>query len=255
MKDGEQRTSKNNNLYFVAYESARISQDPTVRDAIRRHAMRDVANTRRQRQNYGNPNVGQYPVAGPEFESRARERSVSLTSGALSFLTATNQSQPATQVAVSAMIRADQRRSLQPFPMSASEAAIRRNIQFLGLVESLVGLHIGIPHLSSESASYKGTLRVSLPRADSRKLLSFIPSRYGRVPSLTHATDCLSARLQQITQAESHCSSVRDVVILHHHSMALKALQAAIDDPDARMLPETLCAAELLYFFEVCDIQ
>lgn len=255
MKDGEQRASNNAGLHFVVYESATVSQDPTVRDTIRRHAMRDVANTRRLRQNYSNPNVGQYPAVASEIESQTAERSMSITPGALGTLVTTIESCPTTQVFLDAMTRADQRRSLQPFPMSASEALIRRNVPFLSLVESLIGLQFEIPHLRSESGSYRGALRESLPPADSRKLLSFIPSRYGQVSSLTHATNCLSARLQQLVQANSQRTSIGDVTILNHHALALESLQVAIDDPEARMLPETLCAAELLYFFEVCVIQ
>ncbi|PON21905.1 hypothetical protein TGAM01_v209161, partial [Trichoderma gamsii] len=130
---------------------------------------------------------------------------------------------------------------------------LSQKIPFLSLVESLIGLHFEIPHLRSECGSYREASHAPLSPADSRKLLSFIPSRYGRVPSLTHAADCLSARLQQIIQADSQRTSIGEVVILDHHAMALKALQVAIDDPDARMLPETLCAAELLYFFELLN--
>lgn len=255
MKDGERGASNDAGLHFVVYESATVSQDPTVRDTIRRHAMRDVANTRRLRQNYSNPNVGQYPAAASEVESQIIERSIPITPGALGTLVTTIESCPTPQVFIDAMARADQRRILQPFPMSASEALIRRNVPFLSLVESLIGLQFEIPHLRSESGSYRGALHESLPSADIRKLLSFIPSRYGQVPSLTHATDCLSTRLQQLIQTNSQCTPIGDVIILNHHASALKALQSAIDDPEARMLPETLCAAELLYFFEVCVIR
>ncbi|KAL7908460.1 hypothetical protein GGI35DRAFT_470094 [Trichoderma velutinum] len=236
MSYGEQKTQKSNSLSFVTYENAKLSQDPKVRDTIRRHAMRDVANTRRQRQNYGNPNIGQYPIVNSELENQ-EERS----------------NWPATEVVVNAMVRANQRQSLQPFPMSVSEATIRSSMPFLSLVESLVGLHVGIPCLSPEIGSYGEALLVSQPPADSRKLLSFIPSRYGQIPSVTHATDCLSARLQQIMQADGHSPSIGDVAIFNHHAMALKTLQSAIDDPNTRMLPETLCAAQLLYFFELLN--
>lgn len=250
MQNGEQKTPKTNSLSFVTYENAKLSRDPKVRHTIRRHAMRDVANTRRQRQNYGNPNVGQYPIVDSELETQG-EGSVSFTPDALRSLNTTNQDWPATKVVVNAMVRADQRRSLQPFPMSVSEAAIRSSMPFLSLVESLVGLHVGIPCLSPEIGSYGEALLVSQPPANSRKLLFFIPSRYGQIPSVTHATDCLSARLQQIMQTDGRSPSVGDVIIFNHHAMALKTLQGAIDDPNTRMLPETLCAAQLLYFLEV----
>ncbi|EHK47301.1 hypothetical protein TRIATDRAFT_217905, partial [Trichoderma atroviride IMI 206040] len=85
---------------------------------------------------------------------------------------------------------------------------------------------------------------------DSRQLLSFIPSRYTTICSVTHAVDCLATRLEQI-MIHATLSGRQEVIVLQHYTSALRATQEAIDNEAKRTAPETLCATELLGIFEV----
>jgi hypothetical protein len=87
---------------------------------------------------------------------------------------------------------------------------------------------------------------------ESRRLLSFISSRYGRVEAITDATNCLISRLGYIVQKRGRGPSERDVTSLRHYSKALRSLQEALDDDKLRMSPETLCSVQILGIFEVC---
>lgn len=66
--------------------------------------------------------------------------------------------------------------------------------------------------------------------------------------------DCLAAPLRQITLIDDGFSAERNFEVLHLYGKALRALQESIDDEEARMTAETLCAAELLGLFEVLMI-
>lgn len=85
------------------------------------------------------------------------------------------------------------------------------------------------------------------PRIGSTKVFSFIPSRYGHVPALTCATDCVVAKRRTMLTGRIE----GEALVLERYSKALRALQAALDDESQRCSPETLCAAQLLGVFEV----
>ncbi len=124
----------------------------------------------------------------------------------------------------------------------------------LNLATPLTVLHVGISTLSyfSPDVGRIGETLSGMPiGAAQQRLLSFIPSRYGRVPSITHAADCLIARLGQVVREGGSLSPTRDVAALKSYARALRAIQEAIDDENLRTVPETLCAVELLGLFEV----
>jgi hypothetical protein len=117
----------------------------------------------------------------------------------------------------------------------------------------LPGLRLGIgaySHLPAESA--QGGDIFSSSYLGSRKLLSFIPSRYGEISSLSHATDCVVAKIRQMTAHPDRRHPNGEALVLMHYTKALRALQAALNNEAQRMKPETLCAAELLGAFEAC---
>ncbi len=65
----------------------------------------------------------------------------------------------------------------------------------------LTGLRLGI---AAQPGQVVGGLKFRFatppPRLGGRKLLSFIPSRYGQVSSLSCAADCVVAKLRQMIQ-------------------------------------------------------
>jgi hypothetical protein len=235
---------------FIEYEDAGLPADPEVRSQIRQHAMQYVLKTRRLRDNYGNFNTRQLPPWAVEVNSDSTSSTQPLD---------TIPSDPSHQIEshtdAPARIIPDTWQYLAnppaPFPMNTSEAGITDNLAILTLIESLAGLHLGANAQSSP------TLRLKLHRPQlpqSKILLSFIPSRYGHIVPLTYAVDCLAARLRQITLKDIGFSKDRDLEVLYLYDKALRALQEAINDEETRMMPETLCAAELLGFFEVLTI-
>lgn len=148
------------------------------------------------------------------------------------------------------------RTALCPSPECPFVTAMSRNYYLLNLASPLTVLRLGVSTLSYFYHDYScigETLSKMPPHIRSRRLLSFIPSRYGHVPSITHATDCLIARLGHIIQSGGKLSARRDLATLKSYARALKSLQEAIDDEKLRITPETLCAAEILGLFEVCN--
>jgi hypothetical protein len=137
-------------------------------------------------------------------------------------------------------------------PIAGPHLAMPEDFTLLLNFMPLTGLRLGIAsfaHLPSGPVRSKDLF--SAPHLGSRKLLSFIPSRYGQVSSLSHATDCVVAKLRQIIQPPNCMSARGEAIVLSHYSKALRALQAALDDETQQLTPETLCATELLGVFEV----
>lgn len=253
MQDGNEDQYQDKAFTFIEYADARLPADPAVRNVIRRHAMRNVAETRRQRDKYGKHNLRQLPTSSRESNPEASSFAQSSSPEAVS-VSHSHQIESHADAPTQAIIPITLKYAINPsasFPMSIPEATIVKNFAILHLIESLVGLHLGANAQSSP------TLRLELHRPQlphSKMLLSFIPSRYGQVSPLTHAVDCLVARLKQITLRDDGFSEDRILDVLCLYGKALKALQGAVDDEEARMTPETLCAAELLGFFEVFTI-
>lgn len=135
------------------------------------------------------------------------------------------------------------------------ESEMNKYFSMMSLVSPIAGLHLGIATLSqfaTDESLAGDVFRAPLPFSglDSRQLLSFIPSRYSTICSVTHAVDCLTTRLEQI-MFHTTLSSRQEVIVLQHYTSALRATQEAIDNEAKRMAPETLCATELLGIFEV----
>lgn len=80
-------------------------------------------------------------------------------------------------------------------------------------------------------------------------ILSFVPSRYGQVPSLTYATDCVVERIRWIVKHRRTLDDGR--TISAKYVKVLRCLQIALGDAEECLTPETLCATELLAIFAV----
>lgn len=135
------------------------------------------------------------------------------------------------------------------------EPEMNKYFAMMSLVSPIAGLHLGIATLSrfaTDESLAGDVFRAPLPfsKLDSRQLLSFIPSRYSTICSVTHAVDCLIARIEQI-MLHTILSGRQELIVLQHYTNALRATQEAIDNEAKRMAPETLCATEFLGIFEV----
>lgn len=247
MQNDNQEKEQEKEFSFVEYTDAKLPTDPAVRNVIRRHAMRNVAETRRQRDNYGKIGIKQPPkwILNTILKTSSSAQSSSSTEAAAS----SRGDAPASAIVPTR--REYLAGPSAPPPMSISEATFAENFAILHLVESLAGLHLGAK--AQPSPNPKLELHKSqFPQ--SKTLLSFIPSRYGHVIPLTCAVDCLVARVRQITLKDDGFSDDPDLEVYRLYDKALKALQEALNDVEEWRTPETLCAAELLGFFEVLTI-
>ncbi|KAL7811704.1 hypothetical protein V8C44DRAFT_330095 [Trichoderma aethiopicum] len=227
------KSSSDTSFSFVNYEGPDLNTNEHVRRRIRQQAMRDAAMARRQRGDYGKHNMRQYPVFvqpadGPPPDDSEDSR--------------------------------DPRdmKDFQPSSLSApfafQDPLMPKQFAILLNLMPLTGLRLGVGTLSHylyEPTQPKD--RIITAQASSQRLLSFIPSRYGHVSLLRHATDCVIAKLQYESQPLEHRSPKNDVKALSHYQRALKALQQALLDEREWAKPETLCATQLLGIFEALN--
>lgn len=244
---------------FVSYDNHRVPQDPKSRTLIRRHAMRDVATTRKQKRNYRG-NAVQYPEsvlygqdshdacaghapAGKEAVAKRRATKRKLLKKATD-----SSPQPTKQQ----LIR------IHTIVVDDYSQKFSTRFPILELIAPLTGLHLGMAYIScftlEPGRTGDGLFSLPLSQMQSRRLLDYLPSLYGKATALTYTVDCLVARLGQITRGLASNTSTEEIDgdVLHHYAKALKEIQRAIDDEELRMAQETLYAAELLGIFEVC---
>lgn len=247
---------------FVSYDGSKLPKDPNVRAQIRRRAMRHTATIRKQTGGYGRHNPSQFDVLllGPDEQTEGPKSSIAALPNNIPHIRPKKDrtsDQIAARTRAMSDLTASWRTALCPSPECPFVTGMSRNYYLLNLASPLTVLRLGVSTLSYFKPDYScigETLSKMPPHMKSRRLLSFIPSRYGHVPSITHATDCLIARLGHITQSGGKLSARRDLATLKAYAKALKSLQEAIDDERLRITPETLCAAEILGLFEVCHL-
>lgn len=242
---------------FVNYDGTRLSSNPTVRRLIRRQAMRGVAAIRKERGNYGKINMRQLPIClcngifgvSPAYNdydkihdtctTRHQNKSSKDSDGS-------SQGQP-------------QDHNFRPYSLSTVIAptltvgpAEAETFSILISLTPVTGLRLGITercHLSAASKQFRNL--PSTTHLGGRKLLYYIPSRYGQVSCLTHATDCVVAKLRQMIRHPECREQVENTIALRHYAKALGALQIALEHESQWKEPETLCATVLLGIFEV----
>ncbi|PKK41206.1 hypothetical protein CI102_14650 [Trichoderma harzianum] len=234
MQNDNQEKEQEKEFTFVEYTDAKLPTDPAVRNVIRRHAMRNVAEARRQRDNYGKIGIKQPPKW--ILNTILKTSSSSQTSSSTEASSSSRGDAPTSAIAST---RREYPAGLPAsLPISIPEATLPITLQ----------LYICFKAQSSPNPRLE--LHESQP-PQRKTLLSVIPSRYGHVLPLTCAVDCLAARVRQITLKDDGFSDDPDLEVYRLYDKALKALQEALNDVEEWKTPETLCAAELLGFFEV----
>ncbi|RFU72739.1 hypothetical protein TARUN_9519 [Trichoderma arundinaceum] len=227
---------------FVNYDGPNLATDAQVRRRIRQQAMRDTAMARRQRGDYGKHNMRQYPmfIEQPGGSNTLLDGFEAKKDWDDSEANETGQ------------------RICQPpafsIPFAFQDPAMPKQFSILLNLMPLTGLRLGVGTLSHylyEPTQPKD--RIVSAQASSQRLLSFIPSRYGHVLLLRHATDCVIAKLQSISLPVEDRSPKGDLKALMHYQKALKALQEALLDAREWAKPETLCAIQLLGIFEALN--
>lgn len=234
---------------FVNYEGPKLPRDPHIRDLIHRRAMKDVAVTKRRRGGSRHHNVGQLPLfldqavrvdgASPILRDKIPNivaHAIDTDQLSLAYSGTDSETSP------------EEWESSDTLPSPAVALNLINAVDFSTLFDltPLTGLRLGFATVGlSTCTSMKGL------NMGSKKLLTFIPSRYGHVSSLSHATDCVIAKLRQIAGTPERKSAAAEAAVLIHYNKALRALQADLEDEVRCMMPETLCATVLLCVFEV----
>lgn len=217
----------NEPFLFVSCDGPGIPQSAAIQRRIKQQAMKRVAATRRRTGLHGKLNMRQIPV----FQAlETRQTKIALED--------------------ECQYWKDGEQEIVPhlFPLSELGRGVPRNFSILLEAMPLMGLRLGIailPQSMPEKAQAVGSTWAS--QLGGRKFLSFIPSRYGRVPSLRHATDCVIARLEHMMQPKG----TRRVKYLLQYQMALKEVQRDLNDENRWGSAETLCSTQLLGVFEV----
>ncbi len=255
---------------FVSYEGPKLPGDPNIRNLIRHRASSHTAAARKRNGGYVKHNTRQFPIWLPKPESRDEEEQDSpprretpgstpkgnqhrdtYADGCIEGFT-TCDDEVTSPYQLESIVRLA---SFLSHPSDCSGAAVRQNYPLLNLIAPLTVLHLGVTtlwHFRPDLWCISQTLAKMPRRPEFRPLLYYIPSRYGKVASITHATDSLLARLEQIVRTRGRWSPEWDALSLKSYTKALRSLQEAIDDESQRLMPETLCAVELLALFEVC---
>lgn len=234
--------SSDKSFSFVNYDGPDLATNAQVRRRIRQQAMRDTAVSRRQRGDYGKHNMRQYPVfiAQPSRVSELLPEDTEASESNEINVTVAGQGQDLGQPLSLSV------------PFAFQDPGTPRQFSILLDLMPLTGLRLGVGTLSHylyEPTQPKD--RLITAQASSQRLLSFIPSRYGHVLLLRHATDCVIAKLQYESQPAEYRSPMGDVKAIMYYQKALRALQQALLDECEWAKPETLCATQLLGIFEV----
>ncbi|KAL7954494.1 hypothetical protein V8C34DRAFT_294279 [Trichoderma compactum] len=181
---------------WVSYDNHRVPRDPKSRTLIRRHAMKNVATTRKQRKNYRG-NVIQYPesvLRGEDDPSLCHGFKPSVKGGKGQ----PRKQKPKKKKAVDEdSTQTTKQKIARLHTMFANDVERKMNAGFpiLELIAPLTSLHLGFASIScftSNSGRAGDVLSTSPPsHLQSRRLLSYLPGRYGKVAALTCTVDCL----------------------------------------------------------------
>lgn len=235
------------------------TKNKETRQFIRKHAMRNTAETRKQSGTWGKHNLRQDTVVRVGFPSETGESSSSIPYPQLGSAPATSssafsgsdipnefQSQGTTTQ------RFEQAPTSTPHvPPSPSSTGyellrIEYDLDFLSL-SALTSLHTGrhtaqVLHSAPESLS-------EVLKCTQWSYFSYLPFRFGYNLCLDDASRCLASR---VTGWLRNGAVAPDQTTISLHNKALQSLQTAIEDPVECLQPEVLCAIQMLAMHEVC---
>jgi hypothetical protein len=240
-----------------------VPQDLAIRALIRKQAMKKASAARRRDGNYGKHNLRQYPVflfdqnntidgelaakvwdQGKDFQCDTERPA--RTNGHKDTRKNKKAEQNGDKTNVERWL-AKHTSVPASLPARGYElTSIKSEFDILNL-STLATAHInraGRAALSQNPYHLIHQLRSSKQQS----YLSFLPSRYGQIPCLSDATDCVIARARQIINPNRNW----EATVISFYVKALDSLQRALDCPKLRYKPEVLCATEILALYEVC---
>jgi hypothetical protein len=242
-----------------------VPQDVAVRALIRKQAMKKASAARRRDGNYGKHNLRQYPiflfdqpntidgeapvkVLDQEQDTQSDSQKPARTNGLIrkERKNKTERVEPSNTERWLAKHTSVTAHIPPSLPARGYElTSIKSEFDILDL-SNLASTHInraGRGALSQDPYHLVHQLRSSKQQS----YLSFLPSRYGQIPCLSDATDCVIARARQVINPNQNW----EAAVITFYVKALDSLQKALDCPKQRYKPEVLCATEILALYEV----
>ena len=243
-------------------ETATVPQDLAIRALIRKQAMKKASAARRKDGNYGKHNLRQYPVFlfdennKIEGEAAAKwDQGKDLSDGQKhghSGQKGTRKLKKAGQMEkiINTEIWLAKHTGIPAsLPARGYElTSIKSEFDILDL-SNLATAHINRAGRAALSQNPQLLIH-QLQSSKQQSYLSFLPSRYGQIPCLSDATDCVIARARQLISPNKNW----EAAVIAFYVKALDSLQKALDSPKLRYQPEVLCATEVLALYEVCEL-
>lgn len=214
------------------------------RTTIRRQAMRKAGIARRARGNYGQCNLGQYPVfiVGKRVDRDAP------------FNVRGSRAKPMSEDDHHGSPHRSNTQVLPPRPASIPRAMPLSKWTRLSCVSGidilqlsgLTATHVG--HAVSTFFHHHPTRLVSLLRQPRTSYLYHVNNRYGESQCLDHAVRALVWKTRSLLDPGD---SIHLTLALTSHREAIHSLQRAINDPRLCTQADILCATEVLGLIEV----
>jgi hypothetical protein len=242
-----------------------IPQDLATRALIRKQAMKKASAARKRDGNYGKHNLRQYPVflfdennnVDGETSAKVWDQGKDFQCDALEPIrafehTGKKKARTSVKVAQNEEISNTERWLAKHTSIPASPpaqgyelATIKSEFDILDL-SNLATTHINRAGRAALSQNPYHLIH-QLQSTKQQSYLSFLPSRYGQIPCLSDATDCVIARARHLVSP----NTVFEAAVIAFYVKALDSLQRALDHPRQRYQPEVLCATEVLALYEV----
>ena len=234
-----------------------VPRDNSVRVTIRKQAMKKASAARRRDGNYGKHNLRQYPIFlydtdNPIKPADAPQQLNQAKAEEQADVETAKESAPAQEPHIKQSPDSISKVILyESIPRSLSargyELTSMKSDFDINDLSTLSTLHINRAARAALSQN-PYHLIYQLRSHKQSSYLSYLPSRYGQIPCLSDATDCVIARARQIISPNRNWESA----VISFYLKALNSLQKALDNPKQRFKPEVLCATEILALYEVC---
>ena len=233
------------------------SKNAATRVMIRKQAMSKAAAARKERGDWGKKNIARKKVA---ILPSSKNTKPSLYCGPVSPLAGGDSSnddgvetteRPAELIAHHDRGKQEQNHSSMcttiPPKMACSGYELQRLESDFDILDlsALTTFHVG--RITTVTLHTSPLLLKEVLQCRQWSYFSYVPSRFGHFPCLDDAARCVASRVRSWTTGEFNANAAN----LSLYTKALDSLQLAINNPLTRVMPETLCATELLALYEV----
>ncbi|KAL8712812.1 MAG: hypothetical protein Q9220_003020 [cf. Caloplaca sp. 1 TL-2023] len=244
-------------LEWINSLDGKVPSSPTTRATIRKRAMINAVAARKRSGQYSNPNRRQYPIY---LDVPAQLEPVT---DIVSLPTDKHRSEPcrneaSVQILPHGSKLAAQRQQwvsrlptatwIPASPSSTGYEAMRICYDFdVVTLSGFTDLHTG--RATAQPLHERPDCLQKIMMCKQWSYFTYIPSRFGNTRCLDDAVCCVAARVRQWITDPGRPSHA----VIQLYAKAVKSLQAALNDPLQCILPDVLCATEVLAIFELLD--